>query len=279
VRQASGEQKAWFSKTVIVALLGTMCCACVRPALPRREPVAVLVVTVTGRVGDKAVEQFYSSKTFRIPSRPRLATVVLPLSESWGLQTFLTRPERVPPVLFSLSENGWGAPTVDGFQLDSAAVHPPDVQTSDRRPATSNPPCVAVSGFFVKGVGHAPRHPAGFRVESGEHYGAALVDPEQHALALSPVLRVRPVSPLGLTVPRDIQVKVASSSDRAVVVFGVIETPEGPKALGFSTATKPEMGGWNLLPNWGDTSFYVMDDPEHMRSECRTAGASSSSVP
>ena len=253
---------------VAVALL-LMLPACVRPSLHSVEPMVSLTVTVSS--ADAGTARTYSSPRVRIPSRPVLPFVGLPAtpSGSFGTRTFVSRPSGARPTMFLLIERPDDEVYVDTLQAQGPVGMSYEVRSLSSRVVIDGVPCSSASGFYVAGVGDTPLVPGVLLVTTDDRDAFGVVNPERHTLPLRPVLHV-PASAAEQRIERSVRVKADVSSNSAVIVFAVMQTQEGPMSMGFTSARWPEFT-WNLLPGWGDSSFYVLDDSEAVRGECREA--------
>lgn len=254
-------------RTVALMVIGLA--ACVRPWVPSTQPTAVLVLTITERLGETILKQeFIPSRPFRVPPRPSLPRIVLLFAEEGVTHAGSARNYNNPPIVFMLTEN----PFMGGATINDVPVSAPIEDFAGLRESliryvpVERAPCEAITAFFIDGIGDRPREPVLVTAQQGKNWGTVIVDPLQHTLRLEPVLRVAPRI-IKAPVEAFVSVDVAAGGAEFVIV-SVTRIEEGYRA--FRIGNSERGTGWQILPNDGETRVYVIDDQPVLHSPCRT---------
>jgi len=251
-----------------IVLMSVGVSRCARPIVRTADDLAVLIVTVSDwRNGVVIRRESMSSAPFTIHRRPPLPRVVVPSTGSLGYHANASRPSAAPPVLFLLEESSsvYGHITVIPVPVREAEYR--EVQDAlVRYVPTEQPPCVALSPFFIRGLGSAPREPVQLVAYAGDRRGLTVVDPGLHTLDLSPAMRLsaRRVEQHGDVYT---SVSIASAADD-LIVFAVTEIRDGYRANMSLPSAKGNRNGWSSFPDDGDTSLYVIPNQPEVRSRC-----------
>ena len=138
----------------------------------------------------------------------------------------------------------------------------------------AQPPCVALSGFFIEGVGERPEAPVIVWFREGAQEASFSVDPRVHTLKLRPVLKFATdhVTILASRPSQYFVVLEASGTVRDYLLVGVIRRPDRAWwAAVFSSSRGRAVWSSPFQPmneKW-EWSLYAMEDEGTFRSDCR----------